>query len=266
MRILVVTFSILTLAIRGFAQCHVPSLQGATLYESKSEIITNISIDLQDFAPKRLICLAKALKERYRDRDSIIVGIFSSQGAARYLAQPALPPEPQADDYEMFHQLHGSYVYRRDIHENYVLLMPDPMIDNPGASINTKIDFSTAAVPTCKLQIDNRCVLSLEHIDPPKDETAGAVTLTAEIEPSGAVSEVRVVDLKNGESGTQRSFVDYAVKNLKSWRFESRQNTSTMKIAYTLERVTTPLEHGISVQFRLPDRVSIQMSAIPTSH
>jgi hypothetical protein len=32
-----------------------------------------------------------------------------------------------------------------------------------------------------------------------------------------------------------------------------------MRIVYTLDRVETPIEHGINVQFILPDRVNIQV-------
>ena len=267
MRILAVTCITLTLAICAFAQCQVPNyLQGATLFDSKSEIITNISIDLQDFTPDKLACLARSLKERYRGRDSIIVSIFSSQAAATYLVSAVLPLEPDAQDYEMFKQFHASYRFRADIHDHYVLLMPDPMIDSPGAPINTKIDLAIATVPPCKLQIDNRCVLNLDHIDPPRDETPGSVTLTAEIERAGSVSDVHVVETNKDSSGAQKSLADFALQNLKSWRFEGSQNKNDIRIVYSLERVTTPLEHGINVQFMLPDRVNIQTGPLLLRH
>jgi len=259
-RILVVTCIVLSLGACAFAQCHVPDyLQGGTLFDSKTEIVTNISIDLQDFTPNKLVCLARNIKERYRDRDSVIVSIFSSQLAAENLMLGVLPPEPDALDYEMFNQLHGSYTYRTDIHEDYVLLMPDPMIDNPGAPSNTKIDLSAATIPPCKLQINTRCLLKFEHFDLAGDEKPGTVTLTAEIERGGSVSDAQVIDTDKNSSTAQQAFADFALHNLKSWRFESSQNKSDMKIVYSLERIATPLEHGIKVQFVLPDGVDIMV-------
>jgi hypothetical protein len=266
-RILAVTCISLTLATGAFAQCHVPDyLQGATLSDSKSEVITNISIDLEDFTPNRLVCLARSLKERYRGRSSIDIGIFSSQAAATYLRQPALPLEPQAEDYEMFKQMHASYLFRPDIHDDYILLMPDPMIDAPGAAINTKIDLSAAIVPACKLQINNRCLLAFDHIDPPRDETSGSVTLIAEIERVGSVSGIHVVDVSKNGSWARKSLADFALQNLKTWRFESSQSKNDIRIVYSLERVMTPLEHGINVQFMLPDSITIQVGPLLRSY
>jgi hypothetical protein len=140
--------------------------------------------------------------------------------------------------------------------------MPDPLIDSPDAPVNTKIDLSAPTVPPCKLQIDNRCMLNLDHIDPPRNETPSSVTLTAEIEPSGSVSEVHVVDVNKDSPAAQRSLADFALQNLKSWRFESSPNKNDIRIVYSLERVTTPLEHGINVQFMLPDTVKIQVGPL----
>ena len=257
LRILVVTCMFVALGVCAFAQCHVPDyLQGGTLFDSKTEIVTNISIDLQDFTPNKLVCLARSLKERYRGRDSVIVSIFSSQTAAENLMWGGLPPEPDALDYEMLSHLHGAYTYRTDIHEEYVLLIPDPMIDNEGAPFNTKIDLSTATIPPCKLQINARCLLKFDHIDL-GDEKPGTVTLTAEIERSGSVSDALVVDTDKNSSRAQQAFADFALQNLKSWRFENGQNKDDIKIVYSLERIATPLQHGIKVQFNLPDRVDI---------
>jgi hypothetical protein len=244
----------------ALAQCHAPDyLQGGTLFDSKSEIITNISVNVQDFTPNKLACLARSLKEHYRGRNRVIVSIFSSQAAATYLVSAVLPPEPDAEDYEMFKQLHASYVFRTDIHDDYVLLMPDPMIDNAASPINTKIDLSTATIPPCQLQINARCLLEFDHIDLVGHEATSTVTLTAEIERSGSVSDVQVVGTDKNSSNAQQAFADFAAHNLKSWWFESSRNKDGIRIVYSIERVTTPLEHGINVQFVLPDRVNIKL-------
>jgi hypothetical protein len=260
MRVLAVAFIACSLGACVFAQCRVPAyLQGGTLYDSKSEIITNISIDFQDFTPDRLACLASSLKERYRGRNSITVSIFSSYQAAMN-STGLLPPEPRKIDYEMFARLHAYYLYDAEKHDDYVVLMPDPMIGDPSAPTNRKIDLAESIIPACKLQVNNRCLLKLDHfrIDP-GEKQPGTVTLTAEIGRSGSVSDVQVVDTDKNGSRAQQAFADFALQNLKSWRFESSQNTDDMRIVYTLDRVETPIEHGINVQFILPDRVNIQV-------
>jgi hypothetical protein len=255
MRVVVIGYVILSLQICGFAQCQVPDYrQGATLADSKSEIITNVSIGLQDFTPNRLICLARNLKDRYRGRDRIMIGIFSSQSAAMYLLWQGLPPEPGPQDYEALRQMHGSYVYRKDIHDDYVLLRPDPMIDNPAALSNTKINLSTPTIPPCKLQINNRCLLAFDHIVVPIDAEPGAATLTAEIDRAGSVVDVHVTDADKNGSEARQALATFASQNLKSWHFESSQSKEHIRITYSLER----MENGVYVQFMLPDRVTIQ--------
>lgn len=261
-RILTVAYVVFALGAGAFAQCEVPHYrQGGTLFDSKAEVVTNISIRLQDFAPNKLLCLAKSLKGRYNGRKSITVSIFSSHEAARY-STGLLPPEPTKIDHEMFAQLHGYYVYDAEKHDDYIVLMPDPMIGDPSAPTNTKIDLAESTVPVCKLRVNNRCLLAFDHIDLPSNEKPATVIVTGRIERSGVVSAVRLADADLNSSGQERDLEDFAVRNLKSWRFERGGQTDALRIAYSVQRLDAPLEHGVNPEFMLPDKVNIQVGPI----
>ena len=243
----------------GCAQCQAPHYrQGVTLEDSKAEIITNISISFQDFSPNKLVCLARSLKERYQGRQSIIVSIFSSHEAAMHsIGLP--PPEYTPRAVKMLAQMHGRYSYDAKTHEDYVLLMPDPLISSPNAPINTKFDLSMPAIPACKLQINQRCLLAFDHIAMVPQDEPGIVVVTGEIERNGSVSHVRIADASMNSLGQQRALSDFVIRNLESWRFERGEHEDALRIAYSVEHVDTPLEHGMKAEFMLPDKVKIQI-------
>jgi hypothetical protein len=246
----------------GFALCHAPKYrQGLTLVDSKSEAVANISIDLKDFTPSKLSCLAGILNDRYRGRKRITVSIFSSPEAATH-SMAVLPPEPTKVDYERLAQLHAYYLYDAETREDYIVLMPDPMIGNPNAPTNTKINLTALAAPACKLEINNRCLLKFQHIRLTGQDESGSITLSARIERNGSVSSVRVIDGNTNPSSPQHALAYFALQNLKSWHFERSQHEDAIKIVYSLEHVDRPLEHGENVEFMLPDKVRIQIGSV----
>jgi hypothetical protein len=265
-RILAVPCVVVALGACTVAECHAPHYrQGSTVFDSKSETVTNISIRFQDFTPSKLSCLAKNLKDRYRGRNSVTVSIFSSHEAATH-STGVLPPEATKTDHEMFAQLHAYYLFDAEKHYDYVVLMPDPTIGDPSAATNTKIDLSKSTVPACKLQIDDRCLLAFDYIGLLSGKDPGTVTLTAQIERNGSVTGVRVVDADLNPSSQQHALADLALQNLKSWRFERSRHTDALRIVYSVEHVNTPLEHGVDVEFMLPDRVDVRIGPLLLSH
>ena len=86
--------------------------------------------------------------------------------------------------------------------------------------------------------------------------------LTGQIEKSGSVSSVQITNSNEVVSTQQRAFADFAVRNLKSWRFEPGRTRDPIRITYSVERVAAPLGVGVDVQFELPDRVKIQVSPL----
>src|SRR5437667_67016 len=71
-------------AVAASAQCVPPRYHVGFQEDLPSEAYAQISIAIHDFSPRPLVCLATALKRRYRDRPSIQVFIFSSSIAAKY--------------------------------------------------------------------------------------------------------------------------------------------------------------------------------------
>jgi hypothetical protein len=263
------TFGVVSLALAlnlcAFAQCNVPHYrQGLTLVNSKNEIITNISIRLQDFAPNRLVCLARSLRRRYQDRQSIVVSIFSSHEAATH-SIGLLRQEYTSRDVEMFVQNHAKYSYEAKTGDDYILLTPDPMIGDPSALINTKFDLSASTIPPCNLRIGDRCLLAFDHIRVPNQQVPTTVVVSGQIDPDGSVSQVRIANAESNPSDPERAFAHLAVQNLKSWRFERMGRTDALRIDFSIEHVVTPLEHGVNVKFKLPDEVTIQTGPRPLS-
>lgn len=79
-RILPVLVCLILLLVQiSFAQCKPPKYRkGFVLADSKSRVWMGISIQLEDFAPEKLVCLAAALKKHYHDSKEINILIFSS--------------------------------------------------------------------------------------------------------------------------------------------------------------------------------------------
>lgn len=103
---------------------------------------------------------------------------------------------------------------------------------------------------------------AFDHIYSSNVPGSGTVTLTAQIERSGSVSGVRVIHRDTVPSGNQKALADFALKNLKSWRFEPAQQKTKIQITYSIEAALTPFEHGVNVQFFLPDKVNIQVNRV----
>ena len=65
------------------SHCVVPRYkEGYLVHSSAADIGMAVSIDVGDLTPSRIACLAGALKERFRERKSITVFIFTSADAA----------------------------------------------------------------------------------------------------------------------------------------------------------------------------------------
>jgi hypothetical protein len=224
--------------------------------DTASEVMLNVAIRPEDFAPERLICLASHLKRTYRAAE-IRAAIFSSYPAALYFIP--LVSDNSKNAILWASQRHAEYNYEAEKHEEYLILIPDALSFAPNSPFNTRIDLPAAGNLRCKLEIRGRCLLEFEHIGASSDDGPAMVTLEAQIDRDGSVSNVHVVHAEVTPSIQQKALVDLALQNLKSWRFEYSLNNDEMKIAYTIEHVTTPLEHGVNVQFMLPDRVDIQI-------
>jgi TonB family protein len=208
------------------------------LVDSKTELIMSISIPLRDFTPSSLVCLATSLKERYRDRTSILVSVFSSHEAAS-ISIGALPPEHDRADVNMLAQMHGRYVFSAERHEDYVELMPvltwEWHMDK--GPFDTRIDLPVVAAPRCRVEIQERCLIASSGIDYPyealKRGASGTVTLTGNVTRGGKVSDVLVMKAESVPEGERDLLANAAVRNLLSWRLAPGHSQGAIQITYS---------------------------------
>ena len=216
---------------------------------------------LEDFAPEKLICLAEALRRKYPNRN-VMAFIFSSREAALGYV-PSIEWVPKSVEYES--KSHGVYIYSKEKHEDYLLVVPDALNHEAGSPFDTRIDLPVTGTPVCKLGISGRCLLEFQHIDYPsidgKKQIAGRVTLYGSIRRDGTLSNFTVVNAKANLPQRESVLVDWTIKNLSTWRFEPGKQEDAMGITYYFEVTDSPLavtESG--VQFRLPSEVRVQTS------
>jgi hypothetical protein len=246
-----------------FADCSVPAYRIGKAYENTApSILLDISVQPEDFAPERLICLAGALKQKYRAPE-VVIGIFSSYKAA--VNYKLLTVEYPKNGTLWASKQHAQYYYSAERHEEYLLLIPDGLSLGVKSPFNTRVDLPVVGKIACKLRVSNRCLLQFEHIDLPVGESPGDVTLMGRVERSGKVTAVKVVT--DGRSSLPTpALTNFALQNLKSWRFEPAQQENDLKVTFSLKRVETSLEHGINVQFMLPDKVNIEIGPMLMPH
>ncbi len=155
-----------------------------------------VSIELADFAPPKLTCLAQTIRTRYPGRRSITILIFSSHNAARYYEPVPADYAPAKNRAERNAQnfarwaseLHGFYSLDVEKKEEFVELRPLGS-DVGGSPYDTRINFPAAGNVSCQLQISGRCVLELSRISYPdvalKEAKSGSVLTTGTLSAGG---------------------------------------------------------------------------------
>jgi hypothetical protein len=221
---------------------------------------------LEDFAPERLIRLAKMLKEEYAGRNMEVL-LFSSSKAAMGFTPRGGEQTPLTIYCQS--KLHGYYVYSKEKHEEYLRIHPDSLGSKVGLPFATRIDLPVAATPSCKLSINNRCLLEFQHIYYPSvggypttqgsTQHSGSITLTGHIRGDGTMSDLVVAKAEVNPPERTLMLADWARSNLRTWRFEPTKHIDAVRITYVFEVTDFPSfgqEDG--VQFRLPDEVRIE--------
>jgi len=98
-------------------------------------------------------------------------------------------------------------------------LLPDPF----NRDLSQQIDLAAGKVPSCTLQLDERCLLVLHHIEYPwpmlKSGTTGKVILTGTISPEGTVLDVQVAAADASPPTGKDALAEAAAGNLRMWRF-----------------------------------------------
>jgi hypothetical protein len=258
------------------AQCRAPDYrEGAVWERSQSAVFMAISIPLKDFAPSRLECVAQALRDRYHDQKKIKILIFSSRDAAKqYNPYPGADYRPLKNGKQQklpslsfwLSQLHGSYVYDSEKRDEHLDIRPFGS-DFDGGPDDTRISLPAAQIPTCKLGINGRCLLTLGDIIYPnealKESISDNVTLTGSIRRNGRLTQIKVAGVQVQPPQKAAMLVNEAVRNLKSWRFEPTSRTDPLRITYSYvldpALLIPPGYHRFaSVQFELPNQVIIR--------
>ena len=253
-------FAALSGPVLASAACAAPAYRTArTFVRGPSEVSLYISVRLEDFAPAKLICLAGAVREAFAGRN-VSAAIFSSYEAALDYVPGDLELRPEELDAQF--RLHGMYVYDKGKHEEYVRIEPDGAHTYDPALI-TRIDLPAVSTPTCKVEINGRCLLEFEHIYYPYLEhrswARGNVALAGSIQPDGTMAGVSVRSAQVDPPDQWALIVKFAAKNLRTWRFEPGAQKDAVRITYRFEGVHSPVVgNGTGVQFRLPDEVIVQ--------
>jgi hypothetical protein len=229
--------------------------------DSGSEFFGNISVPLRDIAPRRLVCLAASLKERYRGRNKVTVNIYSSRKAASVGLGTR---DPNSGTLEAYAQMHGEYVLDTQRHEEYIEVKPEGIApgytDRPS---DTRINLPVAAAPHCRLEIDNRCLIASKVVDYSyggvKGEPSGHVTLTATITRGGKIRHVRAARAEGVPVEDKDLFVSSCVQNLSSWRLEPGSRRAEIKITYSyVIDKSLGYKGATKVDWDLPNEVTIR--------
>jgi len=240
--------------VQAFATCEPPHYRKGRVWEDTTSYLNiAVSIRLEDFAPARLICLARALRQRYPERD-LLVSIFSSREAALGWL-PLTERTPNLWEYES--KLHGFYSYVKAKHQDYLLVLPDGHSQDVHSALTTRIDLPTTVAPVCRLAVDSRCLLEFQHMVYPGSaegqRAVGRITIAGTIERDGVVSNLSVVEASITPAERQPMLVSSAMQNLGTWRFEPGYHPDGIRITYSFDRVDSPSVGDASgLQFRLP--------------
>ena len=241
--------------------CGAPRYRVGQVPENTAADVTLlISIRLEDLAPQRLVCLAGALRQKYPGRN-VWVGMFSAHDAAREYSPITIEVTHQTI-YEAS-KLHGFYVYNKENHDDYLLIVPDGRRLEVDWPFNTRIDLPIAGKPACRLAMKGRCLLEFrDYIDYPsvdgKANGSGKVTVAGRIERRGVLSGLHAVDAIADPPELRSAFTDRAIQHLLTWRFEPGRQVDDIRITYRFEATDTAARGTSDVQMRLPDEVLIQ--------
>jgi TonB family protein len=243
----------------AFAACHAPHYRTGHVWEdSHSAVMINISIEMSDFAPSKLVCLAQTLKERYGPQRQIEVLIFSTRAAAEHYTMP-LSGDSVLPRTAWAMQLYATYFFHPDKHEEYLYVTPNPAKSHIGSAFDDRIDLPVTSTPACKFQISGRCLLAFGDIEYPQDarkaQASGSITVTATIARNGEVENASVAEPR--PVSMENELARVALDNLKTWRFETAPRRDDIRITYSYVIDPSPGDGRTSVKMDLPNHVVV---------
>jgi TonB family protein len=238
------------------AQCRPPSFRSGQDYGGSFLV----SIQPRDLTLDKLTCLARALRNRRRDRKSFSVLFFDSDEAAKYFQPPVEGYPPRWPKWAK--ELHAIYSFDADKHEESLDILP--LGYNTGPSLVSRIDLPPSTPPRCRVEIQNRCLIAAaEKITYPrealKSRASGVIVLKAAIGRDGRVTGLRVAEANVQPSEEKARLANATLQDLKGWRFDAAGHNDPIQITYafaidaSLARGGVPEVHWVS-----PSRLEIR--------
>lgn len=263
MRILFAVCLACALGTTALGQCRPPRFQkGRDFIDSTTGTGSlYVSLRLGDFTLNKLICLAETLRSRNPNWSNVGILVFSSRDAAFNFQASHADYEDPAAWKRWAKQLHASYFFNADKHEEYLEIMP---LGYEGAPSNdSRIDLPLTTAPRCRLEISNRCVIVVEGINYPPEAlqamTSGSITLSGSITRNGEFHEIHVVQGDVSPPEERKLLNSAAIRSLSRWRVEPAPRRDTIRITYSyvIANSSNPGTQA-GVQFQLPTQVIIR--------
>jgi hypothetical protein len=217
-----------------------------------------LSVRPGDLAIDKLVCLGQKLRERNPRWRSLGVMIFTSREAARHYRPPGQECDfacvKRPDD------LHAIYDYDRDGHKEGLEILPE----GEGAeSLNTTLDIPISSNSHCHLEMDGRCLLSLEWPGYPatarKAKASGTVVLTGIIGRDGRIRRIRAEGADASADEKRKAMENEARQNLSTWRLDARPHEDPLRITYSYVITGLPARLVQQVEYELPNQVVIRI-------
>lgn len=266
--IFVMLVTVMTVA-HASAQCVTPRYKdGQLMHSSAADVDLTVSIDVGDLTRANLACLAHAIRERYPNRKTITVLVFTSvDAAANYrVSQSDDAPDRNAEkakrrDYHWVRrQLHAMYSFNADRGDDFIAIKP--LGNDEPLPYDTSLPLPLTGTSHCRYEINNRCIVVVDDLRYPldayQDGVTGSVTLTGSVGADGKVTHIRVAEEPKVPAAYVRGFVEHATTHLRSWRVERFDRTDAVRVTYSFT-IDPVLARGVAkMNLELPGRIELR--------
>jgi hypothetical protein len=228
------------------------------LADDEEAYIANLTVSIADFSPRSLICLGEHFKSRYGGRPLIALHVFASRWAAQH-SRGFNKVEESPSERRARAQMHGTYTLDRVRQQEEIEILP-----SLEKADTTVIRLPARDSPQCRLQIDSRCLVAMEELYYPgaalNSTSSGSVTVTAVANRAGKVTKVRVISSQPAmPSPAIQALVQETAANLKSWRLESADRETKMRLQFSYVIVDPASQSRLeNLVWALPDGVEVR--------
>jgi hypothetical protein len=155
--------------------------------------------------------------------------------------------------------MHAGYFFDAERRDEYLEIIPLAGYGPP----KTRIDLPVAGTSRCRSEMSNRCLLALEDPGYPDDALRarawGTVTLAGTITRSGKIKGLRAVEARVDPNDRKAPLVKAAVRNLKTWRFESGKRDDPFRFTYRYVTIGSIHIGGpLLTEWAFPNQVTIR--------